>query len=209
MTEPALDDDGDAALWERMQRGDAAAYGELFTRHGARIHGYVVRRTADPQLADDVTAIVFLELWRRRAAVELTRPSALPWLYGVASNVLRNQQRSRRRFKDAIDSLALLPARSPELVERQAEAAAEAADVVAQVRRLPRRERDVLVLSVWEGLSHAEIAEALGITIRAVRARLAQARHRLRSERPSDPSTTRSITVPVPAAIPAASTTRP
>ncbi len=192
----------DVDLWRRIRADDADAFGLLFERHGPRIHGYVLRRTGDPQTAEDIVAVVFLEAWRQRSTVELRQHSALPWLYGVAANVLRHQHRSRRRHQTALDRLAHMPPRSPALVERQAQAAQEAARVLEQVRALPRRERDVLVLSVWEGLSHAEIAVALGTTIGTVKSRLSRARARLDPDRlpvaPVDPPP------PAPAAAPPA-----
>lgn len=169
----------DAELWRRIGGGDADAFGLLFERHGGRIHGYALRRTADPATAEDVTAVVFLEAWRRRHDVTLHQASALPWLYGVAANVIGKWHRGRRRHTAALERLAHIAPRSPALVERQAEAAAEAADVLDRLRRLPRRERDVLVLSVWEGLTHSEIAIALDTNVGTVKSRLSRARARL------------------------------
>lgn len=179
----------DVELWSRIRTDDADAFGLLFQRHGARIHAYVLRRTGDPQAAEDIAAVVFLEAWRQRDQVELHQPSALPWLYGVAANVLRHQHRSRRRHQAALDRLAHLPERSPALVERQAQAAEDAQRVIEQIQALPRRDREVLVLSVWEGLSHAEIAVALSTTVGTVKSRLSRARARLDPDRlPSAPS---------------------
>jgi RNA polymerase sigma-70 factor (ECF subfamily) len=178
------DEPDDAELWRRIRADDADAFGLLFARHGPRIHGYVLRRTGDPGVAEDVTAVVFLEAWRRRAGVSLDQPSALPWLYGVAANVTRRWHRGRRRHAAALARLAGLPPRSPALVETQAQAAEEARAVLARVEALPRRERDVLVLSVWEGLSHHEIAVALDIAPGTVKSRLSRARARLDPDRP-------------------------
>lgn len=195
----------DVELWARIRTDDADAFGLLFQRHGARIHGYALRRTGDVQAAEDLVAIVFLEAWRQRDQVDLHQPSALPWLYGVAANVIRHQHRSRRRHQAALDRLAHLPPRSPALVERQAEAAADAQRVLAQIQALPRRERDVLVLSVWEGLSHAEIAVALDTTIGTVKSRLSRARARLDPDRlPSAPTGTTGPPAPAPTAAPPA-----
>lgn len=107
----------DLELWRRTRDDDADAFGALFARHGGRVHGFVLHRTADRTAAEDITAVVFLEAWRRRARTELTRPSALPWLYGIASNTIRHWHRARRRHAAALDRLAQLPPRSPGLVE--------------------------------------------------------------------------------------------
>jgi RNA polymerase sigma factor (sigma-70 family) len=174
MTEP-----DDAELWRRIRADDADAFGLLFARHGPRIHGYALRRTADPATAEDVAAVVFLEAWRRRAAVELHQPSALPWLYGVAGNVIRRWHRSQARHRAALARLEQLPPPAPIAVERQVEAAAEAAAVLARIGRLPRRQQEALLLSAGEGLTHAEIAIALDTTVGTVKSRLSRARARL------------------------------
>jgi RNA polymerase sigma-70 factor (ECF subfamily) len=180
-----MTDDDDADLWRRMQDDDADAFRLLFQRHGARLHRFALRRTGDPTVADDAVAVVFLEAWRLRHRVDLQRDTALPWLYGVTTNVLRRWSRSRRRHAAAVDALAALPEPTPALVERQVLAAAEAGAVLDQIRHLPRRDREVLVLSVWEGLSHAEIAVALDISEGTVKSRLSRARARLDRDRPS------------------------
>lgn len=212
-----MTDPDDAELWRRIRGDDADAFGLLFARHGPRIHGYALRRTADPSTAEDVTAAVFLEAWRRRGDVELQRPSALPWLYGVAANVIHRWHRTQRRHRSALDRLAALPSPSPTLVEQQAEAAAEAALVLERIRHLPRRQQDVLVLSAWEGLSHAEIAAALDTAVGTVKSRLSRARARLGIEpideapaaeaaparRPTTPSAPSSAGAPAPDAFPA------
>src|SRR2546421_12655149 len=97
----------DSELWSRGTAGDSDAFGLIFDRHAKAIYNYCFRRTADWALAEDLTSVAFLEAWRRRAEVRLEADSALPWLYGVAANVLRNQRRSLRRHRAA---LARLPA---------------------------------------------------------------------------------------------------
>ena len=187
---PGSAEPDDAELWRRIRADDADAFGLLFARHGPRIHGYALRLSGDPTVAEDVTAVVFLEVWRRRGTVTLDQPSALPWLYGVAANVTRRWHRSRRRHHAALARLSSLPPRTPSLVDVQAEAAERSRTVLRQVEGLPRRERDVLVLSVWEGLSHDEIAAALGIAPGTVKSRLSRARARLDPDAPAPPAPT-------------------
>jgi len=169
----------DADLWRRVRDDDADAFGQLFERHGERIHGFAWRRTANAAAAEDVTALVFLEAWRRRREVTLHQPSVLPWLYGVAANVLRGHNRARRRHQAALRRLAGLRAPASESVELRSEAVRDARQVIDAVRRLPRRERDARTLSAWEGLTHEEIAAALDIPVGTVKSRLARARARL------------------------------
>src|SRR5438132_505467 len=132
-------------------------------------------------LAEELTAIVFLEAWRRRAQVELERDEAVPWLLGVATNVLRNLRRSQRRYRAALERLprehaADFAAEVEERLddERQMRAALRA------LRQLPRADQDVLALCVWEELTYEQAALALGVPVGTVRSRLSRARARLR-----------------------------
>ena len=145
--------------------------------YAPQIHRYCFRRTGDAVLAEDLTSIVFLEAWRRRRDVT---PSA-PWLYGIATNVLRNQRRSRRRHEAA---LARLPRPEPEpdfadtLAERVS-AEQEMRLILDRLEGLHSLERDVLALCVWEGLSARDAAAALAVPEATVRTRLHRARAHL------------------------------
>jgi RNA polymerase sigma factor (sigma-70 family) len=136
----------------------------LFRRHARGVYNYCFRRCGEWSQAEELTAIVFLEAWRRRREVRLEREDALPWLLGVATNVIRNSRRSRRRHRDALarlprervaDFASDVDARLDD--ERQARAVLRALD------KLPRTEQDVLALCVGEGLSYEETALALDV----------------------------------------------
>ena len=154
----------------------------LFDRHSRTVYNYCFRRTADWSAAEDLTSVVFLETWKRRRQVRMQTDSLLPWLYGVATNLLRNHRRSLRRHRDA---LARMPATGPvpdgadETAERL-DAVRRMAQVMRSIKALPRRDQEILALCVWEGLGYAGAAEALGIPVGTVRSRLARTRERLR-----------------------------
>jgi RNA polymerase sigma-70 factor (ECF subfamily) len=143
---------------------------------------YCFRCTGDSALAEDLTSIVFLEAWRWRGAVSVPSEAMRAWLYGIATNVLRNQRRSRRRYARALDRLQSVPV-EPDFapaVERRVDDERQVRQILGQVRELPRVEREVLALCVWQGLSRAEAARALGVPEATVRTRLHRARGRLR-----------------------------
>lgn len=161
---------------------EAAELAELWDRHAQGIYLYCFRRTGDRALAEDLTSIVFLEGWRRRKDAPLDQANALPWLYGVATNVLRNQWRSQRRYKAALQRL---PAAPPEqdFVERvhdRVDDEARMKEMLIHLRRLPPLEREALVLCAWEDLTPKEAALALSVPESTVRTRLHRARRRLR-----------------------------
>jgi RNA polymerase sigma factor (sigma-70 family) len=171
----------DGELWARAVEGEPEAFGVLFERHARSVYNYLFRRTADWSSAEDLTSIVFLEAWRRRKEIRLERDLALPWLLGVATNVLRNRRRSQWRHRAALERLPR------ERAEDFTEDAAGRIDderrmrgALRAVAKLPKREQDVLALCVWADLSYEEAALALGVPVGTVRSRLSRARGRLR-----------------------------
>ena len=91
----------DSVLWSRARSGDSEAFGMLFERHARTIYNYCFRRVGSWAVAEDLVSIVFLEAWRR---VDKQLPSGkeLPWLFGIATNVVRNRRRSERRYAAAL-----------------------------------------------------------------------------------------------------------
>jgi RNA polymerase sigma factor (sigma-70 family) len=175
----------DATLWSRSRIWDAEALGLLFERHAKAIYNYCFRRLGDWAVAEDTVSLVFLEAWRRREK-ELPPDKVLPWLYGIATNVLRNRRRSERRFAAALRRMP-----PPRPVPDFGDAADERLDEERQMRRvlalvsqLPPREQDVFALCGWSEVSYEDAATALGIPVGTVRSRLSRARQRLRELAP-------------------------
>ena len=160
---------------------DALQHVRLWDEHAQRIYRYCFRRTADRELAEDLTSIVFLEAWRQRRKVERVSGLELPWLYGVAANVLRNQRRRQRRYRAALTRLPRSREErdfAPDVVDRLDDQE-RMAQLVRRLRALPQIEQDVLTLCAWEELSPKEVAVALGVPEATVRTRLHRARKRL------------------------------
>lgn len=152
-------------------------FDRLYEQHHRHVLAYCARRAA-PADADDAAAEVFAVAWRRREDVP-GGDRVLPWLYGVARNVLSHQRRSSQRFRRLTSRVAnvqdpLPPTPDAVVVEQE-----EYALVRDAVGSLKANDREVLLLSAWEGLSHSQIAEALGLSAAAVDKRLTRAKQRL------------------------------
>lgn len=145
---------------------------ELFRRHHAALVGYV-RRRAPRDVVDDVVAETFLVAWRR---LERVPQDELPWLFGVARNVLATHRRGASR-REAL-RWRLLRARS----ERGRVEAADGVDrrVAEALAKLGPKDREALTLVAWEGLEPHEAAVVLGEAPGTFRVRLHRARCRLR-----------------------------
>jgi RNA polymerase sigma-70 factor (ECF subfamily) len=158
----------------------------LFERHAKAIYNYCFRSSGRWAVAEDLLSVVFLEAWRRRET-ELEPGGVLPWLYGIAVNVVRNQRRSERRYWAALRRFP-----GPELEPDFAEASGDRVDdekqmlrALALVRRLSVAERDVFVLCAWLELSYEDASKALDVPLGTVRSRLSRARARLRELDPA------------------------
>lgn len=159
------------------QEDAEALFERLYLEHHRAVLGYCARRTSKAD-AWDATAEVFLVAWRRLADVPMGE-EARPWLLGVAYRVLANQRRASQRrvrlyermWRSASDAMA-----RPEDQLVRSEDALEVLDAVA---KLGLRDREILLLSVWEDLSPKEIASVLGISRAAVDQRYARAKRRL------------------------------
>jgi RNA polymerase sigma factor (sigma-70 family) len=167
--EPRRADGTDAELIRRSI-GEPHAFGLVFDRHVTSVYAFVQRRVGR-DLAEEVTAEAFARAFESRGRYEAAQEHALPWLLGIASNVMRRHWRSERRRLAAY-------ARAVQHERPAAEPDVDG-DVMRAVARLPRRQREVLLLAAWADLSYAEIAHALDLPIGTVRSRLARARSRL------------------------------
>jgi RNA polymerase sigma factor (sigma-70 family) len=157
---------------ERRRRFDA-----LFASYSSDIVAYCGWRAGSASDAQDAVADVFLTAWRRLEHVP-EGDAARVWLYATARRVISNQRRSNRRRVALQERLAREAAfASPE----RAPADRETTLVRAALRRLGSRDREVLLLAEWEGLSAAQIAAVLGCLTVTARGRLHRARRRFRA----------------------------
>ncbi|MGQ0847875.1 MAG: RNA polymerase sigma factor [Actinomycetota bacterium] len=154
--------------------GVDARFREVHDRFYRDVFAYCRRRT-DADSVEDAVADTFLTAWRRSDEIP-PGDQALPWLYGVAYRVLAHQWRShlrRRRLTKKVAELAGIAMIMPEEIVI---AGHEQRQVLTALGALGHHDQEILRLAVWEELSHAEIATALGVNVGAVRQRFHAAR---------------------------------
>jgi RNA polymerase sigma-70 factor, ECF subfamily len=149
-----------------MRIDDERQFEESFRALAGHVYAYALRR-AGPEVAQEVTAETFLIAWRRRDRLPA---EPLPWLYGIARRVLANERRSANRRTALAARVAAQPLQ-PAPHERHG--------VIEALARLGERDREVLLLIAWEGLSTKEAAAAMGCSNTALAVRLHRARRRL------------------------------
>ncbi|OFI38835.1 hypothetical protein BIU82_17390 [Arthrobacter sp. SW1] len=148
----------------------------LHAQHFTRVYHYIAYRINDRARAEELAADVFRIVWEKR----LEEPPGIGWLIATARNVLGNEYKGRRRREELIERLT-------DEARTQGEASddGQRAAVAAVLTRLNERDREVLMLSYWDDLSTAELAESLQCSPSAAAVRLHRARKAFAKAAPS------------------------
>lgn len=153
----------------------------VFDRHYERIRAYLSRRI-DSSLAEELASETFVRAFAARAAYDAQHPVALPWLYGIATNLVRRHVRSEERRRRAFARAAGSADRdqgSDGLVER-VDASRQGPALAAALERLSPVDRDALLLLALTELDYEGIGVAMGVPVGTIRSRLHRARRELR-----------------------------
>jgi RNA polymerase sigma-70 factor, ECF subfamily len=165
----------DGELIVRTAGGDADAFEELYRRYARALFGLALRRLGDRGRAEDAVQETFMSLWRAASSYKPDRGPGTPWLYAVARNAITD--RARARLEPAADPPEL-PSGEAGPPER-AEAGWTSWRVHRALEDLAEKERSVLELAYWSGLSQSEIAEFLNVPLGTVKTRTRSALARL------------------------------
>jgi RNA polymerase sigma-70 factor (ECF subfamily) len=179
-----MSDDSDRALLARVARGDEAAHRVLFDAYYSRVFAFTLRRLRDAPLCEEIVDDVFFEVWRS-AERFAGRSRVSSWIFGIAQFKCMAAARDRNRLKRSsvrpmvVEALHAVP--DQEVLEEVLQMRDELRTARDLLEALPRGQRDVIVLAVFEDLPYEEIAERLGISTGTVKSRIARARGQLRA----------------------------
>jgi RNA polymerase sigma factor (sigma-70 family) len=166
----------------RASLRDPSRFGEIFDRYADDILRYACARLGG-DLAEDVTAETFLAAFRARSKYDLSRSNARPWLYGIAIRQIGKHRRAERRYRQALGHLPTETAAAgfDDRVADRVTAEQLRPRLSAVLSGLPRQDRELLLLVAWAGLTYQESAQALGVSVSAVKSRLHRIRVRSRA----------------------------
>lgn len=186
-------------------------FARLYDRYYRNILRYALQH-AEQGSAEDVASEVFLIAWRQLPDVP---EPPLPWLLGVARNLLRQQDDAGRRRRRLTDRIAALTSAADMIAWDPGEHVVERESALEVLMSLPERDIEALTLVTWHGLDACEAAAAAGCSPRAFTVRLHRARRRLvKALRSADQAQEFSARSPAesavrPSAFPPPSTTHP
>jgi RNA polymerase sigma-70 factor (ECF subfamily) len=165
----------DDELIQRTGSGDRAAFELLYRRYARSVFGLALRRLGDRSRAEDAVQETFASIWRSARSYKPERGPGAPWLYAVARNAIVDRSRARHEPPMEAPDEAAAEAGPPE----RAEQSWVAWRVHRALEELPEREREVVALAYWSGLSQTEVAEFLAIPLGTVKTRTRSALARL------------------------------
>lgn len=171
--------ESDAQLFQAMARGDLGPLGTLFDRYHEHVRQFVLRVAPNASDADDIVQETFLTAARAAGSYD-GRPSAAPFLIGVAVQLLRRRRRSFARWSSMLEMFGLAPTAPVRTPEEDVTTSEDEAKLRAAIGKLSEAKRMVLVLVEWNGMSGVEAAKVLDVPVGTVWRRLHEARAELR-----------------------------
>ena len=164
---------------DRFRLGDVDAFEELFRLHQRAVYGWILRIVRNPTAAEDLTVETFWRVYKAHARFEAARGFE-PWARRIATRAALDWLRARRPESELTE----------EMMAKQTTGRSADPGVTAEIRsktaqafaRLPPTLRVAAVLSVTEEQPHKEVAEALGISVTAVKLRVFRALRLLRKD---------------------------
>lgn len=157
----------DSELIQRAATGDRGAFEDLYRRYARPVFGLALRRLGDRGRAEDAVQETFASIWRSAGSYRPERGPGAPWLYAVARNAIVDRARARTEVPSEIPDEASADTGPSE----RAEQGWVSWRVHRALEELPEREREVIALAYWSGLSQSEVAGFLGIPLGTVKTR--------------------------------------
>lgn len=149
------------AIAEACQKGNLEKFGEIFDAFHEKIYRFVFFRTHHKQTAEDITSVVFTKALEKIHSFNPQKGNFSSWLYQIARNSIIDHYRSRKETQNLEDAFDIS---TPSSLEKDTDTALKLEEVKKYMQGLAPEQRNILIMRVWDGLSHKEIAAVLNIT---------------------------------------------
>jgi RNA polymerase sigma-70 factor (ECF subfamily) len=165
----------------RVAEGDQAAFAALYDLLAPSVYGVVRRVLRDPSQAEEVTQEVFVEIWKQAARYDVERGGVRTWALTIAHRRAVDRVRSEQSHRDrqaSVGAASLEVRATPEDDAIDADDRDRAREALAT---LPDVQREALELAFYDGLTHVQIADRLGVALGTVKTRIRDGLIRLRT----------------------------
>jgi len=167
-------------LMQVAEKQDRTAFAELFSYYAPRVKSYLMRLGADGAAAEEITQDVMVTVWRKATLFDRAQASVSTWIFRIARNRRIDVFRRTKRPELDPEETMILPA-AIEAPGDRIEAMETEARVREAMRDLPEEQLLLLRLAFYEGLSHREIADKLGVPLGTVKSRIRLAFAKMKS----------------------------
>jgi RNA polymerase sigma-70 factor, ECF subfamily len=164
-----------------VANGDQAAFASLYDVLAPTIFGVVRRVLRDGSQAEEVTQEVFVEIWKQAARFDAGRGSVRTWAVTIAHRRAVDRVRSEQSHRDRQVTVAAAAVDAPTSPEDDAVDAEDRQRARAAMATLPAAQREALELAFYDGLTHVQISEHLGVALGTVKTRIRDGLIRLRT----------------------------
>lgn len=166
-------------LVHEAQNGNSSAFGQLYDGHIKKIYDFIYYKTMHKDTAEDITSEVFMKAWRNISQFKGDCFSA--WLYKIARNTIIDYYRSRKSTLDIEDCWDLSD--NSDLLT-DLDNRLKTTEIKQAMKNLSSRDRELIIMRIWQDLSFREIAEHLGQNEGAVKVAFGRAITRLKTKVP-------------------------
>lgn len=149
----------DTELASACQQGNEEAFAALYDRYLERIYRFIYFKTFDKDIAEDITSTVFLKAFERIKGFDASRGKFAQWVYGIARNAVIDHYRTAKSYVPIEDVFDL---GTDDRTEASLDAREALKGVEKYLKTLNPRQREIVILRVWEERSYREIAEIVG-----------------------------------------------
>jgi RNA polymerase sigma-70 factor (ECF subfamily) len=150
---------------------DRDAFASLFAIFAPRVKAYMMKVGSDPASSEEITQETFIRVWRKAGQFDPQKASAVTWIFTIARNLRIDRLRKENRPTFDPEDPIFVPETSQTPLENM-EQSTIVERVKSSISGLPEDQREVVKLSFIEGLSHQEIANAIGLPLGTVKSRL-------------------------------------
>jgi len=186
VTEPIEDEDYDARLVAAFSAGDERALAEAYARWSPLVYTIARRSLGDTAEAEDVTQKVFIAAWRGRATFEPSRSRLPAWLLGITRHTIADAHHARSRRR-TVEEAAV--GHSPVVPVDESAGVADRVMIGDELRRLGPVPQRVMRLAFYDDLTHAQIADSLGLPLGTVKSHIRRSLNTLRTRLESNDET--------------------
>lgn len=152
--------ESDLELLGRIKSGQTQLFGEVYDRYSRQIYRYVYNRVPSKQVAEDVLSDVFFKALKAVDRARADHGSLAPWLYRIAANAVADHYRGRKPTVDLENAYSL---DSGEDASQRARLSESEAQARRMLESLDDRQREIVIMRLWDDLSYKEITEIIGL----------------------------------------------